>query len=290
MRRSWIEHCLNSMRASTVPVTAIVIDNGSTDGTREYVPQHYPDVVWLPQDKNLGFGQANNIGLRYALEHNADYVLLLNQDATVRPNTLSLLLAESDGRSLLSPLHLNGDGNDFDVNFRRFTLEAAPALPRGVKECRNLKGHYPIGEVCAACWLMPATLIREIGGFNPLFLQYGEDNNYYDRMVYHHFNVLLVPAAEMHHDRQIHGNAEAYNHKLFHRILLTIACNINKSFSQCGREMLWYLRQCYTKHLFKGAYIPGQFLYELLWLTAHVSKISNSRQTERQTGCHWIYS
>ena len=289
MRRQWIDKCLRSIAASTVPVTAVVVDNGSTDETRTYVPAHFTEAVWLPQDRNLGFGQANNIGLRYALEHDADYVLLLNQDATIQPDTLSLLLAESDGCSMLSPIHLNGDGSNFDANFYRFTLSISPSLPKGINECKKTKGRLAIGEVCAACWLMPAKVIREIGGFNPLFTQYGEDNNYYDRLAYHQVNTFLVPAAEMRHDRQIHGDSEAYNHKLLHRTLLTVACDINKSFAQRIREMLWYLRQCYAKHLFKGTYMPGQFLYELLWLTAHVSKISNSRRTERQTGCHWIY-
>ena len=68
MRRSWIERCLDSLRGSSVPVTPIVIDNGSTDETRTFVPQRYPEAVWLPQEKNLGFGQANNIG--YAMHWN----------------------------------------------------------------------------------------------------------------------------------------------------------------------------------------------------------------------------
>lgn len=289
MRRSWIERCLNSLKASTVPVRAVVIDNCSTDGTRDYVPRHFPDAVWLPQAKNLGFGQANNIGLRYALEHGGDYVLLLNQDAAIMPDTLSLLLGESDGRSLLSPIHLNGDGTDFDVNFRRYTLEPVSALPRTVEGCRAAKGHYAIGEVCAACWLLPVNTVKEIGGFNPLFLQYGEDNNYYDRLVYHNIKTLLVPAAEMHHDRLVYGNAKVHSSKLVHRILLTIICDINKNAAQCFKEMLWYLKKGYTKDIFSGDYIPGQFLYELLWLVVHKNMIKRSRRTEREKGCHWIY-
>ena len=51
MRRNWAERCLQSLQESTVPVTPIVIDNGSTDGTRDYVPSQQPTVVWLPQEK-----------------------------------------------------------------------------------------------------------------------------------------------------------------------------------------------------------------------------------------------
>ena len=83
MQSNWIDKCLRSLQNSTIASTAIVVDNGSTDGTCEYVPNTFPDAVWLPQNKNLGFGQANNIGIRYALKNNADYILLLNQDATI---------------------------------------------------------------------------------------------------------------------------------------------------------------------------------------------------------------
>ena len=133
MRRGWIDRCLNSLYASTIPVTVIVVDNLSTDGTRDHVPEKYPDVIWMPQDKNLGFGQANNIGIQYALEHNADYVLLLNQDAALHHEALQLMLNEADGRSLVTPTHYNGKGDRLACLFygapqlyflkRRFTQE-----------------------------------------------------------------------------------------------------------------------------------------------------------------------
>ena len=84
----WVERCLDSLRQSTYPITPIVIDNLSTDGSKEYIPSHFPEVIWLPQEKNLGFGQGNNVGMRYALEHDADYVLLLNQDAYLHKDSI----------------------------------------------------------------------------------------------------------------------------------------------------------------------------------------------------------
>ena len=72
MQRGWIDRCMQSLQASTVLATPIIVDNGSTDGTREHIPATYSDIIWMPQDRNLGFGQANNVGIRYALEHNAD--------------------------------------------------------------------------------------------------------------------------------------------------------------------------------------------------------------------------
>ena len=88
MHRNWADRCLQSLEESSVPVTSIFVDNCSVDGTRDYIPSRYPQVVWLPQDHNLGFGQANNVGIRYALNHGADYVLLLNQDAALSTDAL----------------------------------------------------------------------------------------------------------------------------------------------------------------------------------------------------------
>lgn len=288
MRRGWIERCLRSLEKSTIPITPIVIDNLSTDGTREYITANYHNIVWLPQDKNIGFGQANNIGISYALKQGTDYVLLLNQDAAIMPDTLSLLLKESDGISLLSPIHLNGEGTQFDKNFLRFTIPSNKTIPEDISECRKLKGHFIIGEVCAACWLLPVHILKTIGGFNPLFFQYGEDNNYYDRLFYHQIKSLLVPSAEVHHDRQEHGDPNAYNKKIIRRTLLLLFCDINQSFWNCAKEVIWHLKECYTHKLLNGQYTPGTLLIELLWTLSRCLRIINSRQTEKKTGMHWL--
>ena len=88
----WIDKCLHCLSQSSIPVVPVLIDNYSTDGTREYIPTHYPDVVWLPQEKNLGFGQGNNVGFKYAMQEKADFVVLLNQDAYLEEHAIESLL------------------------------------------------------------------------------------------------------------------------------------------------------------------------------------------------------
>ena len=288
MRRGWIDRCLQSLQGSTVPVTAIVIDNLSTDGTREYVPAHYPDAVWLPQEKNLGFGQANNIGIRYALEHDADYVLLLNQDASIAPNMLELLLKISDERSLISPIHCNGDGSDFDTNFKRYTLPSNHDLPNSLKDCELLSEAFKIGEVCAACWLMPKRLIHEIGGFNPLFFHYGEDRNYYQRLVYHKTNSYVVPCAKMFHDRNVQGNQTMFNKNLLHNNLLLIISDINLHFLKRLIKLIELLINCYIHELPHKRYRIGAFSSEMFWMLKHSRSIRNSIKQEKLIGKNWL--
>lgn len=288
MRNAWIEKCLRSLEDSTQPVTPIVVDNGSTDQTCTFVSQHFCKAIWLPQDQNLGFGQANNVGIKYALEHDADYVLLLNQDATLHPKALENLVKASDGRSLLSPLQLNGDGTRLDALFKYVLLRADHLLYDDLLIKHSLNPTYTSGKYAAACWLMPARLIRQIGGFNPLFFQYSEDYNYLDRLSYHGIEVQLVPSAMMYHDREIHGNNKVFSKKRLRRDMLLAACNINLSVPKVLKEWLRILWQQYAWYIPKREYIPGTFFLQTFWFMAHIGKISRSRKKEKQRGPCWL--
>ena len=79
----WYERCFASLCNSEYPVQTIVIDNASNDGTVEYIRKYFPEIHLIESKENLGFGRANNIGMRYALDHGCDYVFLLNQDAAL---------------------------------------------------------------------------------------------------------------------------------------------------------------------------------------------------------------
>lgn len=70
----------------------IVVDNGSTDGTPDAVRTAFAAVEVLETGQNLGFTGGNNIGLRFALDRGADYVLLLNNDTVVDPRFLPEML------------------------------------------------------------------------------------------------------------------------------------------------------------------------------------------------------
>ena len=288
MRSDWIEKCLTSLHNSTVPVKAIVIDNGSTDSTREYVPNAFPDVIWLPQDKNLGFGQANNIGIRYAISQNADYIMLLNQDATITEDCIERLLAESDGQSLLSPIHCNGNGDKLDRMFCYTILNAGTVFYDDIFIHGQLKEKYEVGEVPAACWFLPVGTVKRIGGFNPIFHHYGEDNNYYHRLKYHKIKVYIVPKARMFHNRKLFGDIGVFNKNRLRRDMLLVSCNINNGF---GMRMLHYVKllyRCYVVDIKKKNYRPGGYLMSLLWILIHYSDIINSRKNERKQYGSWL--
>lgn len=257
----WIDKCLRCVAAASQPSTIIVVDNCSTDGTAEHIPAAYPQVVWLPQKQNLGFGQGNNIAIEYAIGQGAEFILLLNQDAYVDKEMLRLLVDASDGKNLFVPMMLNGDGSAIDEMF-------ACAIGIGLRYSS------------AACWLLPASMIRQIGGFNPLFFHYSEDNNYADRLAFHGYKIIIVPRAIVCHDRKRHGNIEVYNKSKLYRDMLLPACDINRNtFS----VIIQYLRV--LKHRIRD---PRAFFSALYAIIGQRSAISASRRAERLIGNTWL--
>ncbi len=89
------EACLASLAELTYPnYQVVVVDNASTDGSEAELKERYPELALLQSGANLGFAGGNNVGLRHALKHGADYVWLLNNDTLVEPDTLTQLVAK----------------------------------------------------------------------------------------------------------------------------------------------------------------------------------------------------
>ncbi|MES2949238.1 MAG: glycosyltransferase family 2 protein [Pseudomonadota bacterium] len=74
----------------------VLVDNGSTDGSAEQFQRLSSSVTLLQTGANLGFGGGCNVGIQYALERGAEYVWLVNSDATVDPGALSALVQVAD--------------------------------------------------------------------------------------------------------------------------------------------------------------------------------------------------
>lgn len=97
-RRDDVLRCLRSLAAVRYPdLVTVVVDNGSADGTAQAVRDAYPDCVVLRQPVNLGFAGGNNAGIRWALAHGADWVLLVNNDAEATPDLVAGLVGVAAG-------------------------------------------------------------------------------------------------------------------------------------------------------------------------------------------------
>ncbi len=212
----WYDRCFGSLRNSDMPVETIVIDNASTDETVSYIKENFPEVCLIESKENLGFAKANNIGMRYALDHDADYVFLLNQDAWVEKDTLSKLVQtfyDNENVGIASPIHLNGGHSGLDWGFVNYV--SGEFISDSYMQ--KLKKYYQVKFVNAAAWLISAECIRKVGGFDTLlFVHYGEDDNYCQRVMYHGYKVLINTQCSACHDREFRMSfEEQYRHNNF---------------------------------------------------------------------------
>lgn len=196
----WIDRCLNSVIQSSVHSDILVIDNGSTDNTVNHILANYTEIELIKTKINLGFGLANNIGLKRAVEKSYDYAYLLNQDAWIEKDTLKNLIAiqvQNPEYGILSPLQTDSSGNHLDKNF---VLACTDDMLSDAC-CNVLKSVYPTNIVMAAHWLISQKCLLTTGGFSPVFPHYGEDNNYAQRARYHGFKIGIVTTTKGVHDR-----------------------------------------------------------------------------------------
>lgn len=223
----WYNRCFSSLRESSIPITTIVVDNASNDGTVEYIKEHFPEIILIESKENLGFGRANNIAMRYALDHGCDYVFLLNQDAWLDTHdTIDKLVSIANQYpeyGIISPMHLN-------VNRTKLVMSYFCMQPTNEKLITDLyfgtlSDIYSTTYIHAAAWLLPRNTLEMVGGFAPIFFHYGEDDNYINRVIFHKLKIGVCPKLRIIHDHQS-GYSYARN-----RTNLVRYTNINISFN-----------------------------------------------------------
>lgn len=234
---NWICNCLDSLFESTIKTQIIVVDNSSTDDTLSILKKNYPTVFVIENNANVGFGQANNLGIDVALKFNPEYIFLINQDAWVQPDTIHKLIEVSKERKnycILSPLHLNGDEDALDYKFvyhlaqeykETITFEALTSNDRLID----------VKFVNAAIWLIKTDCLKLIGKFDSIFFHYGEDNDFANRVLYHGFKIgIYTQAIGFHGREQISSDFDRLSSKIkYQRRMvpyLIIMMNINNSF------------------------------------------------------------
>jgi len=234
--KKFISGCLDSvgkLETGNWKLEIIVIDNASTDGSVEIINEewsmvkrkksstisHQPLAIKLiSNQENLGFAEGNNVGIRYALENGADYVLILNPDTIVDRNLLVSLMkvAESDSKiSILGSKIYFAPG--FEYHKERYKESERGnvifyaggkidwgnvlASHRGVDEVD--KGQYDKVEetdfVTGCAMLIKREVLEKIGAFDQKYFLYWEDADFCQRARGADFKIVYAPSAKIYH-------------------------------------------------------------------------------------------
>lgn len=234
--KQWYDRCFSSLQQSEIPLHVIVVDNASTDDSVEYITAKFPEIYLIESKENLGFGQGNNKGIRYALDNGADYVFLLNQDAWIEKDTISkLLLIHKDNLNfgILSPMHLNAGKTAIEKGIMHYIADYRVTSTELINDLyfNKLKDVYVTKYVNAAAWLLPKKTLDTVGGFDPIFFHYGEDDNYIHRVLYHGFKIGICPKTCIVHDTEERVIDEKFINNSRKKSLLVKFSDINNSYS-----------------------------------------------------------
>lgn len=201
----WIRCALDSVAASKHPCGVIVVDNASDDGTANIVEKEFPAAHLIRSKQNIGFGRGNNLGISYAIKNGADFVFLLNQDAYIFPDTIGILvefMVSNSEYSLVSPLHCSPDEEQLDsATLRAYFSKFAPQMLSDAV-LGKLQPFYCLYGVNAAAWMLNRHCLEIVGGFDPLFFMYGEDDDFLMRLAYHRLRAAVVTDSRIVHLRE----------------------------------------------------------------------------------------
>ncbi len=195
--------CLNALKSQSQPVDVIVVDNGSSDGSAEFIEKNYPDVILLKNARNLGFAGGVNTGIKYSLEHGYDFVALLNNDAVADQKWLEHLVKFLDSHprvGIVTGKILAADGKHLDSTGDIYTIWGLP-FPRGRDELdsgKYDKGPWIFGASGGAS-LYRAKMLKAVGLFDEDFFAYYEDIDISFRAQLAGWKIAYNPQAMVRH-------------------------------------------------------------------------------------------
>jgi N-acetylglucosaminyl-diphospho-decaprenol L-rhamnosyltransferase len=187
-----------------------VVDNGSTDGSQEMLRDRFPQVHLIQNQENVGFARANNQAIRAAA---GDYVLLLNSDAVVLPDTLQQLIDFADDHpraGIVGAQCLNPDGT-FQASFNPFPSLLSEGLLLFGLASRFYSPYFPSGApeesqhnrqcdwVGGACLMAKRSVLDEIGLLDEAYFMYVEETDWCYRVVQAGWKVFYCADAQVIH-------------------------------------------------------------------------------------------
>jgi hypothetical protein len=195
--------CLKSVYASGHGgYDVIVVDNGSTDGSVRAVRAAFPAALIIENEDNLGFAEGSNRGMAHAVESGAKYVMLLNNDAVIDKDALSLLAAEMERDEkigAIGPLILYW-GTDDNAWSSGMTIDRKRGLVKDAGLVRGrISGSHRVDALSACAIMLRASALKRCGYFDGKLFMYGEDTDLCVRLSRSGYSIACLPEARAWH-------------------------------------------------------------------------------------------
>ncbi len=214
--KEFLQNLIHSIEKASTNLTKeiIIIDNASDDGSVDFIKEKFPQIKLIANQTNLGFGKANNIGLKQAT---GKYILLINPDTLVAEDTFEKMIQffESNKNIGLAGCKiLNPDGTlqlacrrSFPGPWTSFTKVTGLSnlFPNSKIFARyNLtyldeNKSYEVDAISGSFMMMRKEVYEKVGGFDEQFFMYGEDLDLCYRIQKAGYKVFYVHSTQIIH-------------------------------------------------------------------------------------------
>ena len=214
--KEFLQNLIHSIEKASSNLTKeiFIIDNASDDGSVDFIKEKFPQIKLFANQKNLGFGKANNIGLK---EATGKYILLINPDTIVAEDTFEKMIQffESNKNVGLAGCKiLNPDGTlqlacrrSFPGPWTSFTKVTglSSLFPNSKIFARyNLtyldeNQTYEVDAISGSFMMMRKEVYDKVGGFDEQFFMYGEDLDLCYRIQKAGYKVFYVHTTQIIH-------------------------------------------------------------------------------------------
>ncbi len=195
--------CIRSVKQSSYEeLLIIVIDNNSKDELPQLI-KDFPEVVFIENQRNLGYTGGNNVGIKEALDRKSEYIFILNPDTTIAKNTIKSLVEKSEtfDAGISNPKIYFGNSNKIWFAGKKLDTANVLGIHRGVNE-QDL-GQYDRDEemedATGAAMLVRREVFDTIGLFDERYFLYYEESDFVYRAKKAGFKVMYIPEAVVYH-------------------------------------------------------------------------------------------
>lgn len=196
---TYLRQCIQSIRENTLyPYRLIVVDNGSRDGSVEYLRQQ-PNLYLIENSQNVGYAKACNQGI---LAGRSEYVVILNTDVKVTRGWLTSMVqfANMDRQiGVIGPKMINEKSQIVGAGVTRL---GPVCSSRGWMQ-QNRNGLYDKVEDCysvgGACYMVRREALEKVGGFDESYFFYYEETDLSFRMIEKGYRVVYYPDVTVLH-------------------------------------------------------------------------------------------
>jgi len=198
-----LETCLLSLREVDFPkeqLEIIIVDNGSSDKSIDFIYSKFPEIKLIRNETNLGFSRAANQGAKSA---KGKYLAFLNNDMRVSKNWLKALLQEiqkDPETGCIGSLIMNWDGSAVDFWGRSddlFGLDPTPSNPPAVASVPKSNKYTMFAS--GGAMLIPKDIFKQLGGFDVDYFMYHEDVDLGWRLWLRGYKCMLTPLSVVYH-------------------------------------------------------------------------------------------